>query len=134
MLKFKTFNFDLKFCWNWSFFHYEKIMRFKKWPQLPGAGRIRAGHPHGSHTPTSPEAILLGKMAHHTKQIQRECICINLLLSSFFQTFFWSSWRLWAKCTNSKSNLKLNLRAVCISVKKRIFCETLFSPKADGNL
>ena len=29
MLKFKTFNFDLKFCWNWSFFHYEKIMRFK---------------------------------------------------------------------------------------------------------
>ena len=23
--------------------------------------------------PTSPEAILLGKMAHHTKQIRREC-------------------------------------------------------------
>ena len=73
MLKFKTFNFDLKFYWNWSFFHYEKIMRFKKWPQLPGAGRTRAGHHHGSHTPTSPEAILLGKMAHHTKQIRREC-------------------------------------------------------------
>ena len=31
------------------------------------------GHHHGSHTPTSPEAILLGKMAHHTKQIRREC-------------------------------------------------------------
>ena len=50
-------------------------MRFKKIPQLPGAGRARAraGHHHGSHTPTSSEAILLGKMAHHTKQIRREC-------------------------------------------------------------
>ena len=48
-------------------------MRFKKRPQLPGAGRTRAGHHHGSHTPTCPEAILLGKMAHHTKEIRREC-------------------------------------------------------------
>ena len=48
-------------------------MRSKNYPQLPGAGRTRAGHHHGSHTPTSPEAILLGKMAHHTKQIRREC-------------------------------------------------------------
>ena len=73
LLKFKTLNFDLKFCWNRSFFHYEKIMRFKKWPQLPGAGRTRAGHHHGSHTPTSPKGVLLGKMAHHTKQIRRQC-------------------------------------------------------------
>ena len=29
LLKFQSFNFDLKFLWNWSFFHYEKIMRFK---------------------------------------------------------------------------------------------------------
>ena len=49
-------------------------MRSKKGPQLPGAGRTRAGHHHGSHTPTSPEAILLGKMARHTKQIRLECI------------------------------------------------------------
>ena len=48
-------------------------MRFKKRPQLPGAGRTRAGHHHGSHTPTSPGTILLGKMAYHTKQIRREC-------------------------------------------------------------
>ena len=56
-------------------------MRFKKRPQLPGAGRTRAAHHHGSHTPTSPEAILLGKMAHHsdhTKQIHRECMNPNL--------------------------------------------------------
>ena len=33
-------------------------MRFKIRPQLPGAGRTRVGHHHGSHTPTSPEAIL----------------------------------------------------------------------------
>ena len=33
-------------------------MRFKKSPQLPGAGRTRAWHHHGSHTPTSPGAIL----------------------------------------------------------------------------
>ena len=49
-------------------------MRFKNGPQLPGAGRTRAGHHHGSHTPTSPEAIILGKMAHHTKQIRRQCM------------------------------------------------------------
>ena len=41
--------------------------------QPPGAGRTRAGHHHGSHTPTSPEAVLLGKMAYRTKQIRREC-------------------------------------------------------------
>ena len=52
-------------------------MRFKKSPQLPGAGRTRAGHYHGSHTPTSPEAVLVGKMAHHTKQIRRECIFVR---------------------------------------------------------
>ena len=48
-------------------------MRFKKLPPLPGAGRTMTGHHHGSHTPNSPEAILLGKMAHHTKHIRREC-------------------------------------------------------------
>ena len=37
-------------------------MRFKQSPQLPGAGRTRAWHHHGSHMPTSPGAILLGKM------------------------------------------------------------------------
>ena len=30
---FQSFNFDLKFFRNWPFFHYEKIMRFKKSPQ-----------------------------------------------------------------------------------------------------
>ena len=49
-------------------------MRFKNGPQLPGAGRTRPGHHHGSHTPTSTGTILLGKMAYHTKQIRRECI------------------------------------------------------------
>ena len=48
-------------------------MRFKKRPQLPGAGRTRGWHHHGSHTPTSPGTILQGKMAYHTKQIRREC-------------------------------------------------------------
>ena len=49
-------------------------MRFKKIPQLPGAGRTWVGHHHGSHTPTSLEAVLLGKMAYHTKQICRQCM------------------------------------------------------------
>ena len=49
-------------------------MRFKITPQLPGAGRTGAGHHHGSHMPTSPGTISLGKMAYHTKQIPRECI------------------------------------------------------------
>ena len=55
-------------------------MRFKNGPQLSGAGRTRAGHHHGSHTPASPEAILLGKMAHHTKQIRRECTTLIIQL------------------------------------------------------
>ena len=41
--------------------NYEKNLRFKKCPQLPGAGRKWAGHHHGSHTPTSTGAILLSK-------------------------------------------------------------------------
>ena len=52
-------------------------MRFKNGPQLPGAGRTRAGHHHGSHTPTSPGTILLGKMAYHTKQICRQCMYMD---------------------------------------------------------
>ena len=49
-------------------------MRFKVRPQLPGAERTRAWHHHGSHTPTSPGAILLGKVAYHTKQNSRQCM------------------------------------------------------------
>ena len=60
-------------------------MRFKKSLQQPGAGRTRAGHQHGRHTPTSPEAILLGKMANHTKQIRREC-------SMWALTFPYKNW------------------------------------------
>ena len=48
-------------------------MRFKKRPQEPGTGRTRAGHHHGNHTPTSPEAVLLGKMACQPKHFGRQC-------------------------------------------------------------
>ena len=48
-------------------------MRFEKSPQLPGAGRTRAWHHHGSHTPTSPGAILLSKMACQPKHFGRQC-------------------------------------------------------------
>ena len=44
-------------------------MRFKESPQLPGAGRTRAWHHHGCHTPTSPGSILLCTylaMSHQT--------------------------------------------------------------------
>ena len=47
-------------------------MRFKKSPQLPGAGRTWAGHHHGSHTPTSTGAILLSKMACQPKHFGRQ--------------------------------------------------------------
>ena len=36
-----------------------------------------AGHHHGSHTPTSPEAVLLGKMACQPKHFGRQCITEN---------------------------------------------------------
>ena len=58
-------------------------MRFKKRPQLPGAGRTRGWHHHGSHTTTSPGIILLGKMAYHTKQIRRECKSTQGLLCTY---------------------------------------------------
>ena len=47
-------------------------MRFKKSPQLPGAGRTRAWHHHESHTPISPGALLLSN--HIIKHIGRQCI------------------------------------------------------------
>ena len=50
-------------------------MRFKKSPQLLGAGRTRVGHHIESHTPTSPGAILLSKMACQPKHIGRQCTC-----------------------------------------------------------
>ena len=52
-------------------------MRFKITPQLPAAGRTRAWHHHGSHTPTSPGAILPSKMAY-PKQIRRQCMSFSL--------------------------------------------------------
>ena len=57
-------------------------MRFKKTPQLPGAGRTRAWHHHESHTPTSPGAILLSKMAWQPKHIGRQCT--NIQTTTFF--------------------------------------------------
>ena len=39
-------------------------MRFKNSPQLPGAGRTRAWHHHGSDTPTSPRLIYVLKSAN----------------------------------------------------------------------
>ena len=55
-MKFKTFNFDLKYFGKWQFFNYEIFLRFKKSPQLPGAGRTRAGHHQRSDMPASPRA------------------------------------------------------------------------------
>ena len=57
-------------------------MRFKKRPQLPGAGRTRAGHHHGSHTPTSPGAILPCQPKH----IGRQCKIILAVLPESFTT------------------------------------------------
>ena len=58
-------------------------MRFKNRPQFSGAGRTRAWHHHGSHTPTSPGTFLLGKMAYHTKQILRQCTYLPKDLMSY---------------------------------------------------
>ena len=83
-------------------FHYEKIMRFKKCPHLPGAGRTRVWHHHVSHTPASPGVILLGKMAYHTKQCTYYDILSNfpLILNFLF---------LLADSDRKASNILLNL-------------------------
>ena len=62
-MKFKTFNFDLNYFWKWQFFHYEIFFRFKNSLQLPGAGRTRVGHHHGSDMPPSPRAVYVLKSA-----------------------------------------------------------------------
>ena len=61
-------------------------MRFKKSPQLPGAGRTWAGQHHGSHMPTSTGAILLSKMACQPKHFGRQCI--KNYHNLYFDTFF----------------------------------------------
>ena len=60
-------------------------MRFKKSPQLPGAGRTRAWHYHGSHTPTSSGAILLSKMACQPKHFGRQCMHLLMVLIGLIQ-------------------------------------------------
>ena len=98
MLKYQSFNFGLKFLWNYSFFHYEKIMRFKNSYQLPGARRTRAWHHHGSDTSTSPRAIYVLKSANGNDilpSVYEYCRsqwdtffskCLNKLLATFSQS------------------------------------------------
>ena len=68
-----SFNFDLKFLWNWSFFNYEKKYEIKKLfsnlePEGQGGGIIMGV--------TSDRAIL-----HHTDQkgpnIMHPNVCLN---------------------------------------------------------
>ena len=49
----------MAYFWNWSFFHYEKIIKFDKSPQLPGTRKTRAWHHHGSEISSFPRAILV---------------------------------------------------------------------------
>ena len=62
-------------------------MRFKKSPQLPGAGRTWAGHHNGSHTPTSTGAILLSKMARQPKHFGRHCKLASSSISNSLKYF-----------------------------------------------
>ena len=69
-------------------------MRIKNGPQLPGAGRTRAGHHHGSHTPTYPGTILLGKMPiTPNKSAGSVCtvFCMNYLLIRLL--YLWSGFK-----------------------------------------
>ena len=52
-------------------------MRFKKSPRLPGAGRTKAWHHHGSDTPTSPRAI------YGLKSAKDPNLFINYIISIF---------------------------------------------------
>ena len=50
-------------------------MRFKKSPQLPGAGRTKAWHYHGSDTPTSPRAAHLCTKISKRRTILHTTVC-----------------------------------------------------------
>ena len=56
-------------------------MRFKNSPQLPGAGKARAWHHHGSDTPTSPRAVL-----HHTDANLCTILHTTVVMSLFQST------------------------------------------------
>ena len=71
-------------------------MRFKNGPQLPGAGRSRAGHHHGSHTPTSPGTISLGKIKEYPEYIGHFLLefLIPVKNDQFIQGTPWVKWSL----------------------------------------
>ena len=94
LMKSKTFNFDLKYFWKCQLFHYENCLRFRKSHQLPGAGRTRAGHHHGSDMSTSTRAIYVLKSAKCNEIMpsvyllnDNECCC-TLLGVQLFYIFF----------------------------------------------
>ena len=68
-------------------------MRFKKSPQVPGAGSARAWHHHGSDTPTFPRAIYVLKSANsglHTTEYSTAvhiCYSIRLEPMELFESF-----------------------------------------------
>ena len=102
-------------------------MRFMNGPQLRGAGRTRAGHHHGSHTPISPGTVLLGKMAYHTKQICWQCIMVHQKVpKSCFQSNFLIS-KINIIFSKKKSFKKINLGNHFLW-KNFFFCFFIFEP------
>ena len=98
LLKFKTFNFDLKFCWNWSFFHYEKIMRFKKvlsYLKLEGQGRgiimevtrpFLLGPFYLVKWPVNPNILAASGVCIGIMVIPNPCPSASRLLRTFFKS------------------------------------------------
>ena len=66
-------------------------MRFKKSPQLPGAGRTRAGHHHGSDMSTSPRAVL-----YHTGA--NLCTILHTTVYAIKRALEWSFVPVCSKC------------------------------------
>ena len=107
------FNFDLKFCWNWSFFHYEKIRRFKKSTQLPGAGRTRGWHHHGSHTPNK-----------YARSVWLDFVCLFLSCLFNYQSFY-KIWKFQKFCPDFPLTYLLKKSYSAHHIGPQVFTRTL---------
>ena len=76
-------------------------MRCKRRPQLLGAGRTRAGHHHGSHTPTSPGTILLGKIATKCNKINDSLYPISIMFIPIYIAYRVKNYTLTSEIKNN---------------------------------
>ena len=151
-LDLKVLNFSNFTIWNfrvqlWPRIFLKLVIKIKKSPWLPGVGRTRPGHYHGSVTPTSSWAIFVLKSAR-SANMSVPSVCsktqffLNLRLKSQFQMLpplhngrmpwmmlgqIWASWstlalKCWKPPKNSTSTSMTAKMSLDVSWRRRTQC------------